>query len=69
MESNTNVEFLIKKFEGKESDWKDSMALTSEMQNEYQNTYTKHPKWTHAQIMCHIRMLVEITNYEDGNII
>lgn len=48
MESNTNDEFLIKKFEGKESDWKDSMALTSEMQNEYQNTYTKHPKWTHA---------------------
>lgn len=35
MESNTNGESFIKRFEGKESDWKEYLALTPEMQSEY----------------------------------
>lgn len=36
MESNTNGESFIKRFEGKESDWKEYLAFTPEMQSEYQ---------------------------------
>ena len=39
MESNTNGESFIKRFEGKESDWKEYLALTPEMQSEYQKAY------------------------------
>lgn len=31
MESNTNGESFIKRFEGKESDWKEYLAFTPEM--------------------------------------
>ena len=36
MESNTNGESFIKRFEGKESDWKEYLAFTPEMQSEPQ---------------------------------
>lgn len=51
MESNTNGESFIKRFEGKESDWKEYLALTPEMQSEYQKAYIKHPEYTHAQLI------------------
>lgn len=54
MESNTNGESFIKRFEGKESDWKEYLALTLEMQSEYQKAYIKHPEWSHQQIMAKI---------------
>ena len=51
MESNTNGESFIKRFEGKESDRKEYLALTPKMQSEYQKAYTEHPEWNHKQIM------------------
>ncbi|WP_444375340.1 hypothetical protein [Prevotella sp.] len=54
MESNTNGESFIKRFEGKESDWKEYLAFTPEMQSEYQKVYTEHPEYTHRQLMARI---------------
>ena len=51
MESNTNGESFIKRFEGKESDWKEYLAFTPKMQSEYQKAYTEPPEWNHKQIM------------------
>lgn len=56
MESNTNGESFIKRFEGKESDWKEYLALTPEMQSEYQKAYIKHPEWTHHQFLAFIAL-------------
>lgn len=54
MELNTNGESFIKRFEGKDSDWKEYLALTPEMQSEYQKVYTEHPEYTHHQLMARI---------------
>ena len=56
MESNTNGESFIKRFEGKESDWKEYLALTPEMQSECQKAYIKHPEWTHHQFFAFIAL-------------
>lgn len=51
MELIVNGGLFIKRFKGKESDWKEFIALTPEMQNEYLKTYIEHSEWNHQQIM------------------
>lgn len=70
-----NIEFLSQRFGanisnvGNITELKDFFNLSAEEQTEYKRTCLMYPEWNHTQIMCRIRILVEITNYENGIII